>query len=179
MAKLPVLKPQDVVVLLKVLMWPGGAWKFAELARELGMSTSEVHAAIKRSLASQLAGPRPDLEMVIVNRRNLLEFLLYGIRYVFPAERGPMTRGIPTGVAAPILEKHFGPSGEAPPVWPYARGTVRGQGLKPLYPSVPEAALRDQRLYDALAVIDSIRSGRARERTVAAEVLTSLLGSES
>jgi hypothetical protein len=28
---------------------------------------------------------------------------------------------------------------EPPPVWPYARGQVRGQVIEPLHPSAPEA----------------------------------------
>lgn len=173
------LKPQDVVVLLKAAMWPGGAWKFADLARELGMSTSEVHKAIKRASVSQLVALRPDLGRWTVQRRNLLEFLLHGLRYVFPAERGALTRGMPTGVAAPILQSHFGPSAEPPTVWPHAEGTARGQSLEPLYPSVPFAASRDPNLYAALAVADAIRSGRARERAVAAGVMTELLSGEA
>lgn len=168
------LKAQDIVVLLKAAIWPGGAWKFADLAKDLGISTSEVHNAIGRSSLSHLAVARPDLGWV-VQRRNLLEFLLHGLKYVFPAERGPPARGIPTGIAAPIFEGHFGPSGEPPDVWPYAGGTVRGPSLKPIYPSVPLAASLDPNLYNVLAVVDAIRGGRARERAVASEILTGLL----
>jgi hypothetical protein len=149
------------------------------MARELGMSTSEVHNAIKRASVSQLTALHPDLGVWTVQRRNLLEFLMHGVRYVFPAERGALTRGIPTGTAAPILQPHFGPSGEPPLVWAHAEGTVRGQSLKPLYPSVPFAASRDPNLYAALAVVDSIRSGGARERSVAAQVMKSLLSSDA
>lgn len=172
------LKPQDVMVLLKVAVWPGGAWKFADLAVELGMSASEVHKAIGRAQRSQLVAPRPDLGMWTVQRRNLLEFLIHGLRYVFPAERGALTRGVPTGIAAPILQARFGPSSEPPTVWPHAEGTARGQSIEPLYPSVPLAASRDSNLYAALAVVDAIRCGRARERAVAAEVITELLAGE-
>jgi hypothetical protein len=45
------------------------------------------------------------------------------------------------------------------PVWPYKNGTVRGVSLAPLCPTVPEAALRDERLYAVLALFDAIRSG--------------------
>lgn len=172
------LKPQDIVVLLKAAMWPGGMWKFADLARELGMSTSEVHKSIGRSSLSQLVAPRPDLGMWAVQRRNLLEFLQHGVRYVFPAERGALSRGIPTGTAAPALQAHFGPSPEPPAVWPHPEGTARGQSLKPLYPSVPFAASRDPSLYAALAVVDALRSGSARERAVAAGVMKELLSGE-
>lgn len=169
------LKPQDVVVLLKVAIWADGPWKFADLARELGMSASEVHSAITRSFASQLVVPRPDMGVLSVQRRNLMEFLLHGLRYVFPGERGSLTRGIPTGVGAPILAEHFAASSESPVVWPHAEGTARGHSFKPLYKSVPFAALRDPALYAVLALLDAIRGGRARERGVASQLLEQML----
>lgn len=173
-----VLKPQDVVVLLKARLWPGGAWKFADLAHELGMSASEVHSAVKRASIAQLLVPRPDLGMWTVQRRNLLEFLLHGLRYVFPEQRGAETRGIPTGIGAPILRTHFA-SSDLLPVWPHPEGTVRGHSFKPLYPSVPLAALRDPGLYDGVALLDAIRGGRARERAVAAEILEQALAKKA
>jgi hypothetical protein len=41
---------------------------------------------------------------------------------------------------------------------------VRGIVLEPLHPVVPEAALRDPQLGEALALFDAIRIGNARER---------------
>ena len=66
-------------------------------------------------------------------------------------------------------------SNEPPPVWPYSEGSARGIALHPLYPTVPRAAERDSRLYDALALFDAIRIGRAREREIASAALTRLL----
>jgi hypothetical protein len=40
-----------------------------------------------------------------------------------------------------------------------------------LYPTVPQAALRSQPLYELLAVFDAIRSGSARERALAVKWL--------
>jgi hypothetical protein len=37
----------------------------------------------------------------------------------------------------------------------------------PLYSSVPEAALRDTKLHELLALTDALRVGRAREREIA------------
>jgi hypothetical protein len=47
--------------------------------------------------------------------------------------------------------------------------------LEPLYKSVPYAARADEKLYDALALVDAIRSGRARERKRAEEMLHAIL----
>lgn len=173
------LKPQDVLVTLKVAVWPGGAWSFANLSKELDMSASEVHSATRRALASELLVRRADLGMLGVHRRNLLEFLVHGLRYTYPAERGAVTRGVPTAGAAPIMARHLAPTAELPPVWPHPEGAVRGQSFKPLYRSAVSAAARDEKLYGALALVDAIRGGRARERAVATDLLRQLLQDET
>jgi hypothetical protein len=43
--------------------------------------------------------------------------------------------------------------------------------LVPLYRSAPDAALRDPALYEWLALVDALRSGKARERRMAGEEL--------
>ena len=75
------LKPQDILVLLKLIAIGQQDWAYNRLAIELGMSPSEVHAAIKRSLESGLALQRD--KKIIPNVRNLEGFLCHGIRYVF------------------------------------------------------------------------------------------------
>lgn len=52
-------------------------------------------------------------------------------------------------------------------VWPYGKGTVRGHSIIPLYPSVPEAALKDSKIHQLLALTDALRVGRAREKEIA------------
>jgi len=48
------LKPQDLLVLLKAAH-PGTRWTYAGLAEALSMSACEVHASVKRAVASGLA----------------------------------------------------------------------------------------------------------------------------
>jgi hypothetical protein len=62
-------------------------------------------------------------------------------------------------------------------VWPDPHGTVRGETLRPLYKSIPDAARRDEKLYQALSLIDAIRAGRARERALAEKHLREMLQS--
>jgi hypothetical protein len=62
-------------------------------------------------------------------------------------------------------------------VWPDAEGSVRGIEFSPLYKNVPQAALRDTKLYELLALVDAIREGRAREREVAIRELTARIDS--
>ncbi len=164
------LKPQDVVVALKFVS-DHSASGYSEKATALGMSVSEVHGASKRALRAQLLVEQGGRIVPMV--RNLTEFLVHGIRYVFPPDSGGLGRGMPTGFEAPpvqhlagsLIEKDF------PRVWADPEGTARGEIIEPLYPSVPGAARRDERLYLLLALVDELRVGRAREREQAASLL--------
>jgi hypothetical protein len=167
------LKPQDVVVILKLAAHPEVKWSYPKLSVDLSMSASEVHSSVQRAARSGLLLAN---ERHTPNRRALLEFLIHGIKYVFPAERGGMTRGLPTAHAAPPLKEQFASGDEPPPVWADHEGTVRGQEFEPLYRSVPKAARVDQRLYELLALVDAVRGGRARERELAVKELRSRLG---
>jgi hypothetical protein len=169
------LRPLDVVVLLRLSLEKNGRPTYLQLANELHLYPSEVYAAVKRARLSQLV-QSPELNDRL-NRSALLEFLLHGIRYAFPAEIGAPTRGVPTSYAAPPLLKSISDTGDLPPVWPYAEGTMRGYSLKPLHKNVPRAALENQHLYELLALVDALRSGRSRERQLAARELTRRLES--
>ncbi len=160
------LKPQDIVVVLKLLVSNTETSYFA-LAHKLSMSPSEVHAAVKRAGAAGLV----DTDTKEVKRKPLLEFLIHGLKYAFPATRGTITRGLPTAHAAPPLSKCLYDGDDLPPVWPCAEGTVRGHEFKPLYRSVPAAAQEDPSLYELLVLVDALRGGRARERKLAEEEL--------
>lgn len=146
------------------------AGSYAELARELSLSPSQAHAAVKRASEAGLVNPKSRK----VNRRALLEFLIHGLKYVFPARRGPVTRGVPTAHSASPLRELL-VDGGPPLVWPDPDGSVRGESLEPLHRSAPSAARRDPRLYAGLILIDAIRAGRARERKLAADKLEAMI----
>ena len=160
-----ILKTQDVLVVLKLLAMEQKSWTYAWLAERLGLSPSQLHSAVKRALESGLAARRENV--IVPNIRNLEEFLIHGLRYVFVPAYGEMTRGILTAHAAPPLDKFFAPTGEPPPVWPDANGDVRGLAFSPLCKSAPLAALSDPGLYELLVLVDGIRGRSAREREIA------------
>jgi hypothetical protein len=163
------LKPQDLYVLLALLSYGGKGVTYAELADKTGLAPSAVHASLKRAVAARLAifqERRP-----VVLRLQLKEFLLQGAKYAFPPAWGSLTRGVPTGYAAAPLNSIIVPSSDPVPVWPHPKGEVRGISLAPLYPSVPDAVLKDARLYEILALFDALRSGQAREREQAVKLL--------
>ena len=168
------LKPQDILVLLKLVAMGGDEWSYQRLAFSLHMSPAEVHAAIKRSLSARLAGRSENRARPRI--RNLREFLVHGIQYVFIPERGAMTRGLPTGIFARPLSDMIVPSDELPYVWPDPEGSQRGLAFSPLYKSAPKAAREDSALYELLALVDALRSGNARERDMATAQLEKRLG---
>lgn len=168
-----ILKPQDIFILLKVVSLGKAQWSYASLACDLFMSTSEVHAGIKRAVAAHLIGSQKGRLL----KKSLEEFLIHGIKYAFPPDHGGLTRGIPTSYAAPPLRDMISQPAEPPPVWPDPEGTVRGYEFSPLYKSVPKAALKDGNLYELLALVDAIRDGRTREREIAIRELKARLES--
>lgn len=179
------LHPQDVVVLLKLVAHRDASkrWTYAELGKELFMSPSQVFRSIEMAETARLLlaplvpdssreSEHSDGGMLWPNRANLKEFLIHGVKYSFPVERGGPTRGIPTAEAARPLDRHFSKDFSLPPVWPHVKGPLRGIAFSPLSKNVPQAALRDPKLYELLALLDAIREGRAREREIAIRELT-------
>ncbi len=157
------LKPQDVVIMVKLIAREDSEWSYPALSHELSMSTSEVHAGVKRAVAARLM----DMHRKIPIKRNLLEFLIHGVKYAYPPDRGGVTRGLPTSYAAQPLKDLIMQTDDPPPVWPDPEGQVRGYEFSPLYSSVPHACKVDPKLYEILALVDAIRDGRARETQIA------------
>jgi len=171
-----VLKPQDLVVLLRLSLAKEQMPSYAALASELGMTASEVHAALERAHAARLVRKDRGSPPALL-RDALRQFVLHGAAYAFPAVRGEATRGLPTAyAAAPLRDLIAQPAAEPPPVWPHPKGAVRGAALYPLYPSVPGAAAKNAALYELLALFDALRSGAARERKLATDLLSERLG---
>jgi len=168
------LKPQDVCVLLKIVALERAPWSYSQLAYELGMSASEVHAGVKRALEAGLI--RLDGGWGYPEPEALCEFLVHGLKYVFTPVRGGITLGMPTAQAALPLSELLPPTEEPPPVWPDAGGEVRGVEFSPLYKSVPLAAQRDARLYALLALVDAIRGGQGKAHDIAVVELRTRLG---
>lgn len=187
------LKPQDIVILLKILSLMvlnnndhNEYLSQNKLATLLCMSASEVNAGIKRLVQSGLLAPvltdDPKNKIIFLPRKSACEeCLISAVKYFFPVELGSYTRGIATSYAAPILEKHFILGDDPIPVWPYGEGDKRGLALEPLYSSVPKSLTQfpDPTFYELLVLVDAIRSGRARERNIATALLKEIIHGKS
>lgn len=160
------MRPQDIVVLMKIIATNRDNWRNMDLAHSLQISASEVSEALNRCKIAGLI----DTEKRKVHINSLKEFIIYGLKYVFPVEPGPIVRGIPTAhSAAPINDQIS--KGSDVYVWPYSQGDVRGQAIEPLYKSIPAVVEKDKLFYELMVIIDTIRVGRVREIKIAIEEL--------
>lgn len=163
------MRPQDIVILLKLLTIQEPDWRYRELSASLSISISEVSESLIRShLAGLIDESRRN-----VHRQSLMEFLEHGIRYVFPQVPGTIVTGIPTALSHSFYKQHF--ASEFNYVWPHENGIMRGLAIQPLHKGVPEACLQDGLLYELLASIDILRVGRVRERQLAVEQLQKVI----
>jgi len=169
-----VLKPQDIFALvgLQLLLRPGRQLiTLSELSAFIRLSGSETHAAMARLEQSQLlAAATRELRRPLAG--NFLEFAEHGLRYVFPPELGPPTRGLAT--AAGVVPG-ISMSG-APLVWPLEEGGACGPALAPLYRTVPAACMKNADLHLAMAALDCLRVGRPRERQAGLAALKGVFG---
>lgn len=161
------LRPQDTLILLKLISADGRNWRQIDLAFELGLSQSEVGNALDRLRRAGLV----DEGKKTVFRLAAIDFILHGLKYFYPAELGSLVRGMPTGHSASPLKGKLIVEDDAEWVWPDPDGKVRGIALYPIYESVPSAAKKDPVLYEMMALLDSIRAGNSRERKMAEDEL--------
>ena len=166
-SKQPTLRPSDLVVALQLAITPEA--QFLDLAKLTVLSTGECHNAVRRLRLSKLLlanERRPSLEL-------LQQFLIHGAPFAFPPVIGQPVAGVPTGHSAPpfqgILE-----AGEQL-VWAAVDGTTRGRSIVPLAPRAAELALKNEALYELLTLVDALRSGTARIRKLAADLLAQRL----
>ncbi|MBV1909499.1 MAG: hypothetical protein KUG78_09260 [Kangiellaceae bacterium] len=145
------------------------------MAIDTGISKSQISLSLNRCIDIGLAKHDHKSNLPKANASALVEFIAHGIRYVFPAKPGAMARGIPTSFAAPILLGQLMTSGELPPVWPDAKGKVKGVTIEPLHKNINVAIHNDPVLYAMLALTDSVRIGQPRERNLAVKKLDQLL----
>jgi hypothetical protein len=163
------LKPQDVVLALKLVTQSSKEWTQPELARSLHISASEVNHGLQRLAACHLFNA-PERRVI---RASLQEFLVSGLRYVFPATLGREGQGMLTAFSFGPIAKKLRLGDEDAVVWA-AKGNAgrsRGRLIEPLYRTVPLAAAEDPLLHEYLALADTLRVGRARERAMARDEL--------
>lgn len=179
-----VLKPQDILIVLKIISMRQREWKYSSAAYELHMSPSEVHAGVKRlrrcSLLTELrmGAGGAEQKIFLPDMEGIREFMRFGIRHVFPGVFGEPALGLPTSFGVEHLFEGFDAEDRYIPVWEYPGGDYRGISMKPLYGAVPKACIDDFFLYELLALTDAVRSDDRRLREFAWDKLNLMLGAD-
>ena len=164
------VKSQDIVVLSVLMKGDVEKPSYQYISKSAKISVSEAHASIRRLYESDLVNLERHLK-----KRNVEEFLIHGLRYMFPMKAtGELAYGMPTSYAAPVSADEFAISGNVP-VWRSSKGRVLGRSHELIYPTVPDAAAEDPELYDRIAVLDMLRGGRLRERRFAEQKIREYL----
>lgn len=162
------MRPQDIVILLKIFSLGEVEWLNKDLSSSLFISQSEISESLNRSVYAGLIG----IDKKTIQKSALFGLLVYGLRYIFPAQAGTLAKGIPTGATAPILRDDF--PNLTTLVWPDPKMETRGLLIEPLYPKIVEAVKLDPILYDLLALTDTFRVGNDKEVARAKELLRNI-----
>ncbi|MBI9054760.1 MAG: winged helix-turn-helix transcriptional regulator [Bacteroidales bacterium] len=151
------MRPQDIVVLLKIIALKHNDWYNSDLAQSLKISPSVISEVLNRCKMAGLI----DSKKRKVNINSFIEFLIYGFRYVIPTQPGAIVKGIPTAHSASPIKEHIS-SGSDIYVWANAKGTHRGQAIEPLFKSIPKIVQEDKGFYELLIIIDTIRAEKGQ-----------------
>ncbi|MEJ7692428.1 hypothetical protein [Daejeonella sp.] len=155
------MRPQDVIILLKLAIDGEEGSRIKDISTKLFISGSEVSESLNRSAIAGLLLP----DSRTVNKDPFLKFLEHGLQYVFPAQLGPVMKGMFTAHSESSLYLSF--SSEEKLVWADELGKERGPTILPLYPTVVKAVKKDRILYRLLALCDIIRIGDPSDKNKA------------
>lgn len=166
------MRPQDIAILLKIIAIGESDWRLQSLSDSMSISLSEISESLNRSRIAGLIDYRKEQ----INRQNLFEFLIHGIKYVFPAEPGSLAKGIPTAHSHEYMKQFF--KSEMNYVWREQSGNILGIVVEPFYKKQVEAVKKDDLFYKIMALSDVIRVGRVREQKVAIDELKRMILNE-
>ena len=164
------MKPQDILIALKIATFSNQEWAQIQLAETLRISAGEVSNALERLVKASLLSS----DKKRINKLALKEFLVHGLKYVFPAKIGTKVRGLPTAHSADPIKEHIVQNDDVF-VWSYSYGTKRGYAIEPLYKTAPKIVATEPELYKLLVIIDTLRIGRVREVKIAISELDKIL----
>lgn len=161
--------PFDIAMALRLLR-PAGT--IAQLAEELAVAPSQVHSSLTRLERAGLLKPGARQ----ANPRALGEFVLYGVRHAFPAERGRIVLGVPTAHSAGALSLMVDATDVV--VWEAQErpGLVQGFSVAPLYAGAVRLPERSPATYELATLVDALRLGDRKVRGYARELLSEAFG---
>ena len=171
------MKGNDVLLLGKLLLF-NSKWTYQSMGDMLSLSPSRIFDSTKVLIEAKLLFESYNLEtneaLLKPSKKNALEFLFHGFKYIFPMVQKIECRGVPAFVSANIISENFQDSNKGY-VWPYALANNSGIAITPFHKNVPEIALKDKSMYLFCACLDCIRGSNAREKEVGEKTLANLL----
>jgi hypothetical protein len=162
------LKPCDIAICFAISR--NGVGSFAALGRCVRISTGEAFNGSRRLRQAGLVSE--DLKTVAVER--LIRFCVHGVPIAFAPTFGPNVLGVPTGLGASPFAGLV--EGSATLVWPDPTGSAEGEAISPLYPGAIHTPSRSTEVYELLTIVDVLRTGQARDRRLAEDLLAARLG---
>jgi len=145
-----------------------------ELDANAGRMQAQMRMLQTRVSDADVRAPQAGVVLARYIEPGLREFLVAGLRYVFPARLGLLGQGMPTAFSLSPLADKLRLGEDDGIVWLMTgkKATrARGRVIEPLYRTAPLAAEEDPVLHEYLALADTLRIGRARERAMASEEL--------
>jgi hypothetical protein len=172
------LRPQDVLVACKIFTFADDGWTYSRLGGALSISAGEAHNAVGRGKISGLI--TSSNRKTTVSKKKLFDLLTVSVPQIFYAQRQQVCLGVPTSIWAKELAGKFEMGkDDIPLVWPHPSGSSRGEGLVPLYPTVPKAVQHDSLLYEIMALVDVIRTAvEPCDRKLAVDLLGKIVWKE-
>lgn len=161
------MRPHDICVLLKIVSSDNRNLTIKKLSDELFISQSEICESLNRCVFSLLL----DKSKKIVMKMSLFDFLVHGLRYVFPVKPGEIVKGIPTAHSAPPLSYEVISNG-INYVWEDNNSNFSGLCIEPLYKNLIYAVKEDKEFYELMSLVEALRVGRIREINLAKEELS-------
>lgn len=166
------LKPQDCLVLASRIFHP--SYDQQNTAAQVMISQSSASYSYQRLRNASLL-----LKSGEANLANSIEFMIYAIKYLYPAKLSNLSVGIPTAHSHPSLN-FVNWKGQFPIIWPFVIvddsidseiKLVRGETLQPIHKNVPFVSFVHYEFHQLFALIDMIRIGKAREKKIAQDEL--------
>lgn len=166
------IRPQDVLVLSKLIEMKNSDFKQLELALELGISQAEIVHSLKRLELVGLYNKKNKS----INKLSIIEFIEHAIKFIFPIEMKAYSRGIGTNESSEFLKGKISRPEGVDYVWPSEKGKQRGIVVTPLYHSVPSVVENNKILKKILNIIDIFRgSTSVRVKKIASTELRKLV----
>lgn len=161
---------RDILVLVNYIIWDERKWNAKSFSEHLGIHRNSLYDSLAVLHHAKLIGKnsmKPNFE-------NIEEFLVCGLKYLFPPKFGDGGVGMYTAYSAEPLSEIIVHQKKI--VWLEDDANDKGQiSLEPIHKSVPKLCLRNHELHEYFSLLDAIRAGRARERVIGVELLVKKL----